>query len=137
MVNLNLLPWRAQQRKHQQQIFLLSLSVVLGLCVTILFVIHLAINQMTAAQQVRNNYLIQEMTRIDNTIKEIETLDQTRQALVERMDVIQNLQHVRPSVVHLFDQIAHTVPDNLHLVELQQSGTEIELTGMAESNASM
>ena len=137
MVNLNLLPWRAQQRKHQQQKFIILLSGVLGLCVALLFSVHLFISQMTAAQQVRNDYLHQQMNHINAMIKEIETLDQTRDALVERMDVIQTLQQARPSIVHLFDEIAHTVPSNLHLVELKQDGKNIDLTGMAESNASI
>lgn len=92
---------------------------------------------MTSIQQTRNNYLIQQNQRIDRTIKEIHTLDQTRQALIERSQAIQKLQLARPSIVHIFDEIARTVPNHLHLVELQQQGENIKLTGMAESNASI
>lgn len=137
MVNLNLLPWRAQRRKKQQQEFIILLSGVLGLCVALLFSVHIFMGQMTAAQQDRNDYLLQQMHHIDATIKEIEALDQTRDALVERMDVIQKLQQARPSIVYLFDEIARTVPSNLHLVELKQDGENVELNGMAESNASI
>lgn len=137
MINFNLLPWRAQQRKHQQQVFILSLSGVVGLCLCTLFVMQLVINHMASIQQTRNHYLSQEIQFLNTTIKRIQGLDQTRQALIERSLVIQALQQARPSLVHTFDQIARTVPNNLHLVALQQQGENIELTGMAESNASI
>ena len=137
MVNINLLPWRAQQRKHQQQVFIILLFGVVGICLCTLFAVHLVINHMTSIQQTRNNYLIQHIQRINTTIKEIETLEQTRQALIDRSHVIQKLQQTRPSIVHIFDEIARTVPNSLHLIELQQHGKNIELTGMAESNATI
>ena len=51
------------------------------------------------------------------------------------MDVIQNLQAARPGVVHLFDELVKTLPEGVHLSSLKQSGSNLAISGKAESNA--
>jgi len=51
------------------------------------------------------------------------------------MEVIQDLQRSRPSIVHLFTEIVSTVPNGVYLKSLTQSGSNLLMNGEAESNA--
>jgi len=58
-----------------------------------------------------------------------------RRSLIERMEVIQDLQGSRPSIVHLFTEIVSTVPNGVYLGSLAQTGSNLLINGEAESNA--
>jgi len=50
------------------------------------------------------------------------------------MKVIQELQSSRPEIVHIFDELAKTIPENVFLLETSRKGREINLTGVADAN---
>ena len=51
-----------------------------------------------------------------------------------RMDIVEKLQRSRPEVVHLFDQLARTVPDGLYLSAIKQTDKRLEIKGVAQSS---
>ena len=52
------------------------------------------------------------------------------------MEIIQQLQAMRPQVVHLFQEVAERLPDGVYLTAMnQQSQNRLVLEGRAESNA--
>jgi len=51
------------------------------------------------------------------------------------MDIIQDLQGSRPSIVHLFTELVTTVPNGVYLQTLEQVNDTLKITGEAESNA--
>lgn len=135
MSHINLLPWREQQRKEQQKEFTV-LAVLVGLaCLVGIFLTHIAINAQIGYQERRNTYLENEIRILDRQIREIRDLEATRQALLDRMTIIQELQASRPLAVRLFDEIVSTLPDGTYLTRLTQRGMNLELAGRAESNA--
>ena len=135
MAKINLLPWRETKRKESQQEFFIMLGTGAAIAVLAVLLIHFQVNSLIEGQKRRNNYLKNEIVVLDDKIKEIQKLDATRRALIERMEVIQNLQATRPGVVHLFDEIVKTLPDSVHLTELTQRQNAINISGRAESNA--
>ena len=137
MAKLNLLPWRQAQRKQRQKNFIAASCAAVFASLSVVLSIHLVIAQMIEQQNIRNDYLSAQIHIMDDKIKKIDKLNTTRRALIERMNVIQDLQQARPSIVHLFDAIANTTPSNVHLTKLEQLDSIIMLTGMAESNASV
>ncbi|SFM70051.1 type IV pilus assembly protein PilN [Ectothiorhodospira mobilis] len=135
MSHINLLPWREQQRKEQQKEFTV-LAVLVGLaCLVGIFLTHISINAQIGYQERRNTYLENEIRILDRQIREIRDLEATRQALLDRMTIIQELQASRPLAVRLFDEIVNTLPDGTYLTRLTQRGMNLELAGRAESNA--
>jgi type IV pilus assembly protein PilN len=76
-----------------------------------------------------------EIIKVDEEIKEISELQKVRRSLIERMEVIQDLQGSRPSIVHLFSEIVSTVPNGVYLKSLSQTGGNLLVNGEAESNA--
>ena len=70
----------------------------------------------------------------DNQIKQIDELQTRKEELLARMKVIQDLQGRRPVIVRVFDEVAHTVPDKIHLTSFQRSGDMFTIEGYSESN---
>jgi type IV pilus assembly protein PilN len=135
MARINLLPWREAERKKRQKEFgMMVLGGVLlsGLAV---FGIHMQFQSMIKAQNNRNAYLKKEIREVEQQIREIEELDRTKQNLLARMNVIQELQSSRPQIVHLFDEVVTVLPDGVYLNSLNQSGAKLTFEGQAQSNA--
>ncbi|HWP94272.1 MAG TPA: PilN domain-containing protein [Gammaproteobacteria bacterium] len=135
MPRINLLPWREELRKERQREFYVQLAgtVVVGLMTVGYFV--LLMNQFIDNQKARNEYLRSEIKLVEQRIKEIETLQETKRQLVARMQIIEQLQQARPEIVRLLDELARAVPSGVYLTEVKQSGTSLEITGIAESSA--
>lgn len=135
MARINLLPWREAARKKRQQEFgLMILGGVVLTCLAV-FAIHMQVESQISAQNRRNGYLEQEIQVVERQIREIQELDKTKQNLIARMNVIQDLQSSRPQIVHLFDEIVSTLPDGVYLTQVVQSGNRVTLEGQAQSNA--
>lgn len=134
MTNINLLDWRAERRARRLEQF--RNFMVLGL-ITAVAVVGLGYFAMTSAianQEERNNYLKQQIAEIDQKIKEIEDLERTKQNLLARMRVIEELQSSRSATVHFFDELVNTIPDGITLTSLKQVGDTVTIEGIAESN---
>jgi type IV pilus assembly protein PilN len=134
MPRINLLPWRAELRQKRKKEFLLALlgaALVGGLLV---YASKLTVEGWTRAQQARNNILKNEITALDKQIEEIKGLENQRERLVARMQVIDQLQRSRPEVVHLFDELVKAMPEGVYLTTVTQQGARIELTGSAQSS---
>jgi type IV pilus assembly protein PilN len=72
---------------------------------------------------------------VEKQIREIRDLDKTKQNLLARMNIIQELQGSRPQIVHLFDEIVTTLPDGVTLDKVEQKGNVVSFEGQAQSNA--
>lgn len=134
MPRINLLPWREDLRKQRQQSFFMAMAgaVLLG---AILVAGTAAVFKGKVKHQVaRNNYLKTEITSLDRQIEEIQDLEEVKDRLLARMDVIETLQRSRPEVVYLFDELVSTVPEGVHLESVKQVGTRVTITGVAQSS---
>lgn len=135
MMRINLLPHRAEKRRARQVQFI-ALSVISALLGAILVgVVQVAISTQIASQERRNTYLKQEIAKLDTQIAEIKKLREETQALLERKNVVENLQSTRSDVVHLLDQMLRILPEGVYLKALKQTGNKINLVGYAQSNA--
>lgn len=135
MAHINLLPWREELRREQQRQFITILGLSAILMALIILAVHLRIAGMIDNQQSRNRYLQGEIAKVEKQIKEINRLEEDKRRLQARIQVIQELQRNRPEVVHLFDEIARIIPDGIHLNSMRQSGNNLVLNGVAQSNA--
>ena len=134
MAKINLLPWREEQRKEQTQSFLITMGLSVVFVAASLFAVHFFINNQIDYQTNRNNILKAEITRLDKELKQIATLESTKEKLLSRMEVIQSLQQTRPQIVHLFDELVRTVPEGIFLKNIKQNGKNLTIDGVAESN---
>jgi type IV pilus assembly protein PilN len=135
MARINLLPWREERRKARQTQFNILAGMVAGAGAFTVVLVYLAMNTAISIQDQRNQYLTDQITLMDHQIEKIKSLQDTKQALVARMQIIQQLQQSRPIVVHLFDQLVKTLPPGVFLTAVTENGDNLSLDGSAESSA--
>ena len=135
MAKINLLPWREERRKLRQKDFygMLGLAALAGVLVSFLVVSYY--NGRIGSQNSRNQFLRDEITKIDSQITEITELDNKKSRLLARKDVIEQLQANRSQMVHLFDSLVRTIPDGVTLAAIKQEGDILTLSGRSQSNA--
>ena len=134
MPQINLLPWRQLERaKRQKEFGLLAVGALLAAAAVMLFTIW-GISSATDRQRERNELLKTEISELDKQITEILGLEAQKGRLVSRMEIIERLQRSRPEVVHVFDQLARTLPDGVYLTAVKQSDKKLELKGIAQSS---
>lgn len=132
---INLLPWREMRRKEQDRQLLTIAVGAWMLMGVIIFYAHAHVTVLIEDQGKRNEFLNQEIVKVEQEIKEIAELKKKRADLIARMNVIYQLQGDRTQVVHLFDELARKLPDGVYLASLNHSGNGIALKGVAQSNA--
>ena len=135
ITTINLLPWREELRQEQKKQFGVLTFLMTFLAAAIVGLIHIQMASKIDYQLSRNKFMSAEIVKLDEEIAEIRDLKKVRRSLVERMEVIQDLQRSRPSIVHLFTEIVSTVPNGVYLESLTQTGSNLLMNGEAESNA--
>ena len=135
MAHINLLPWREELRKQRNKDFYSVMGLAAGLMVVIVGAVHLQIQSEIDYQNSRNAFIEREIKLVKEQIDEITDLEKKKQQLISRMGIIERLQSNRPEVVHLFDELAHLVPDGLNLKSVIQRSRLLTIKGTAQSNA--
>lgn len=135
MARINLLPWREEVRRERQKKFMMSLLVTAIVSVIIIFLVGLFFDQKISHQQFRNNLLNAEITKMEQRIKRIDVLERTRENLLSRKRVIEQLQASRSMTVELLDNLARSIPVGVTLSSITQQGMALSLNGTSQSNA--
>ena len=133
MARINLLPWRETKRQERQRTFFVSLVVVAAVAAGLVFAGNRTMDNIIEGQEARNNFLRAEIRALDREIARIQDLERTRDGLISRKNVIERLQENRSLMVHLFNQIAQTVPEGITLNSVRQTGTDLTIVGTTES----
>lgn len=134
MPRINLLPWREEQRKQRRTQFFAALGAAVVVAGIILLISNLTFNAIIDHQGDRNDLLKAEIAELDKRIEEIITLEQQKERMLARMEIIEELQRSRPGIVHVFDELVRTLPDGVYLTAVNQIGSQLEIIGVAESN---
>lgn len=134
MPRINLIPWREAERKRRRQEFGAGAIGALLFAGVIAFAINLQMQNAIDNQNERNAYLKTEIAQLDKQITEILQLEEQKQRLKARIEVIEQLERSRPEIVHVFDQLVRTLPDGIYLTEIKQAERKIQLKGLAQSS---
>lgn len=134
MILINLLPHREEKRKRRKAAYFvgLGMSFVVGLLISA--VIYLLLQQMTASQVERNDFLKAEIGKLDTQIKDIATLRSEIDALRARQRAVEDLQSDRNTPVHLLNELARFTPEGVFLQSLRQTAKAVVINGVAASN---
>lgn len=134
MPRINLIPWREAERKRKRQEFGVGAVGSVIFAGLIAFVINWQMQSAIDYQNERNQLLKNEIAQLDKQITEILDLEQQKQRLLARMQVIEQLERSRPEIVHVFDQLVRTLPDGIYLTSVKQTERRIQLKGIAQSS---
>lgn len=134
MILINLLPHREEKRRQRKRAFFATLlaSAVFGLVIAGIW--YAVLQQMTSAQQARNDFLKAEIARLELQIKDIATLRAEIEALKARQKAVEGLQTDRNVPVYLLDELVKQTPEGIYLTSIKQNGQVVLVTGMAQTN---
>ena len=134
MILVNLLPHREEKRRLRKRAFFVGIAAAAigGLLVVGLW--YSVLQQMTSAQQSRNEFLKTEITRLDGQIRDIANLRAEIDALKARQAAVENLQTDRNLPVFLMDELVRQTPEGVYLSSIRQNGQIIAVTGIAQTN---
>ena len=134
MPRINLLPWREEQRQKRKKDFLMALGVAVSIGAVVVFLAKMTYQGWIDDQRARNDLLKEEIAALDKQIDEILGLENQKERLLARMEIIEQLQRSRPESVHLFDELVNTLPEGVYLTEVTQSGRRVQIKGAAQSS---
>ena len=135
MPRINLLPWREQARRERQRKFNFAAGGMAIFSALVVAFVHIQIAGRIDTQERRNQFLKDTIADVEKRIQEIKDLKKEKEALLARMNIIQALQTSRPQVVHVFDELARAVPEDVYLISLNRKGNTLQIEGVADSNA--
>lgn len=134
-IRINLLPHRELKRaaRRRQFNFMLAAALIAGAAVAVIG--HTVIAARQSNQNERNQYLQDEIAKLDKQIGKINEIKQQTTNLLERKQVVETLQSDRTEVVHLFDEMIRRLPEGLYLKSFKQAGDTITIDGYTQSSA--
>lgn len=135
MARINLLPWRDELRRKREKNFYIAAGFAVTLMIGVIYGIDVKLQQDIDYQEGRNKFLMDQTRLLDKKLKSIRDLDEKKQNMIARMEIITQLQASRPEVVHLFDELVRTIPEGVYYKEIIQEGKSISVSGVAQSNA--
>lgn len=134
MILINLLPHREVKRAQRKRAFFVGLGAAFLMGVLVAGVWYTVVQQLTAVQISRNQFLKDEIARLDREIKDIATLRQEIDALKARQGAVEDLQSDRNVPVHLLNELVKQTPEGVFLTTINQNGQVVAVTGFAQSN---
>ncbi len=134
MILINLLPHREEKRRQRKRAFFVGLgaSAVVGLVAVGVW--YTVLQQMTAAQASRNEFLQAEIKRLEAQIKDIANLRAEIEALKARQKAVEDLQTDRNTPVYLLNELVKQTPEGVYLTEIKQAGQVVNVKGVAQTN---
>jgi len=134
VILINLLPHREAKRLQRKRSFFIGLAACAVAGMAIVGIWYSVLQQMTSAQDSRNEFLKTEITRLDTQIKDIATLRTEIEALKARQKAVEDLQTNRNVPVHLLDELVRQTPEGVYLATIRQTDQVVAITGIAQTN---
>lgn len=135
MMRINLLPHREIKRAERQRQFGLMAIFAAVLASAIVFLGWTYLSAKKQTQLDRNGRLEQAIGQLDKEIADIKDLKDQINNVLERKQVVENLQTNRSQSVVVLDELSRQLPEGLYLKSIKQAGNVITLVGVADTNA--
>lgn len=133
MILINLLPHREERRRLRKIAFFAGLGAAAAVGIALVGVWFLVVQQLTAAQQDRNQFLKAEIAKLEVQIKDIATLKAEIESLKARQKAVEDLQIDRNLPVHLLNELVKQAPEGVYFTSVKQSGQTLNVVGIAQT----
>ena len=133
MILINLLPHREEKRRRRKVAFYAGLGVAAGVGLAIVGLWYLVVQQMTSAQQARNEFLTAEIKKLEVQIKDIATLKAEIESLKARQKAVEDLQIDRNVPVHILNELVKQTPEGIYFKTIKQDGQVLAVSGIAQT----
>ena len=135
MMRINLLPHRQIKRAERQREFGLMALMAAGAACAVVFLGWQFLGAQREAQVERNTRLETAITALDKEIADIKDLKDQINNVLERKQIVENLQTNRSQSVVILDELTRQLPEGLYLKSIKQTGNLITIEGVADTNA--
>jgi type IV pilus assembly protein PilN len=135
MMRINLLPHRQIKRAERQREFGLMALMAAGAACAVIFLGWQFLGAQRDAQVERNTRLETAIAALDKEIADIKDLKDQINNVLERKQIVENLQTNRSQAVVILDELTRQLPEGLYLKSIKQAGNLITLEGVADTNA--
>ena len=135
MIRVNLLPHRQLKREARQREFGLMAGFSAIAAAVIIFMGWTFINGQVDGQTERNERLNAAIATLDKEIGDIKDLKDQIGTMLERKQVVENLQTNRSQAVVVLDELSRQLPEGMYLKSIKQQGNVISIEGIADTNA--
>ena len=134
MVQINLLPWKEQERQVELVIFSLKLLVSALAALFCVFLCHVYFDQVIHYRQKRNDFLQAELNQTQVELAALEKQQEQETALLDKMHFIINLRNQNYKIVRLLDALAVLTSPTVSLTKIIRDKDNITLEGVAQSD---
>jgi type IV pilus assembly protein PilN len=134
MAHINLLPWREGRRAEHKKNYLTLLTVLALSAIGLMLAAGNVLEKMTDNQNYRNNFVEQQTALLDQQIEQIKNIKKDKEAIEQRMALIEQLESSRNAVPIVLDELVRLVPHGLSFRSFSRQGNLIEILGVSESN---
>ena len=135
MMRINLLPHRQIKRAAKQREFGLMGLMAAGAACAVVFLGWQFLSAQNNTQLERNSRLEKANTELDKQIADIKDLKDKINNVLERKNVVENLQTNRSQAVVILDELTRQLPEGIYLKSIKQAGNLITIDGVADTNA--
>lgn len=134
MILVNLLPHREERRKRRKAAFFIGLMLAAVAGLAVVGVWYVLVEQLTVAQQERNQFLGAEIKKLEVQIKDIAALKAEIESLKARQKAVENLQTDRNIPVHVLNELVRQTPEGVYFTSIKQDGQVLIVSGIAQTN---
>ena len=134
MILINLLPHREEKRKRRKIAFYMGLGGAAAVGAFVVLAWFTVLEQMTSSQRDRNQFLTNEIAKLESQIKDIATLRAEIDSLKARQKAVEDLQTDRNTPVYLLNELVKQTPEGVYLTSIKQTDQSVAVTGIAQTN---
>ena len=134
-MRINLLPHRQLKRAERQRQFGLMALMAAVAAGAVVFMGWTYLSAKKDSQIERNGRLEVAISQLDKEITDIKDLKDQISNVLERKQIVENLQTNRSQSVVILDELSRQLPEGLYLKSIRQQGNLITLEGVADTNA--
>ncbi len=134
MIQINLLPVRAQRRKEfiRKQLSIAGLSIVLA--VVVMGVLYYRLQTQCTAAKKHLQQTNKKIKQLEPVIKKIDVYKKQKDEISKKIAVIIDLDRLRPVPVLILSDLNRLRPQKLWFSSLKSSGQQLTITGVAIDN---
>lgn len=135
ITNINLLPWREEKIKVNNNIFAAICVIFSTLIIGLAMFLNMGIRLVLDYTNKDINYIDGEISVYQTKIKEINGLKERKKILVDRLQVINSLQADRSKTVNMLNKLINSVPIGILLIEIKAQEKVLSISGKGQSNS--
>ncbi|MEO5688290.1 MAG: PilN domain-containing protein [Burkholderiaceae bacterium] len=134
MILINLLPHREARRQQRKNAFFAGIGFAVLFGAAVIGGWYTVVNAQINTQEEHNQFLSNEIKRLDAQIADVATLKAEIAALKARQKAVEDLQADRNMPVYLLNELVKQTPEGVYLTSVKQGGQQVAITGVAQTN---